>query len=551
MSDGYVTRAPLIEAGFVPSTDLVEGTFAVARRLGWRRKVDPGLRPGASLTELRRIAKQFAFNAQLPRHDAMSRALEDLLAGNDAASGRLRLETETTNEGTVRWLHVSGRKDLRLQNVPVLHLDATMPVDLVRHYLPRLQIAADIEINAPHQRVTQVVGLPTGKGALLPDDPDPAKAVEATRRRQRFVATVRHLSRGRRTLVITYKRFEGDFTDIPGVETGHFGAVEGLDCWGDVEALFVIGAPRPKTQAVERMAADISGKPVRCAEMFARQSAIRLKGGGRHPISEYVYADAEGEAVRRAVTEAAVVQAIGRGRGVNRTASNPLEVYVILHDTALPMEVDEVAQFSDLEPDAIDKMIGRGLVPQMPTDAARLYRDLFPTREAAKKAYQRAGLSVERGSRLGTSPYREVPIMECPHARVRYQPQGKGQVPRIALVDPVKVPDARAVLEAALGPLALFEALPPAPRVWQLDMFVAVCGAEIPIAPGIASPDTVAAVAALARGRGQSQGEVAEDIGVSASHWSNWRKGRFGLSLAAASRLQAWVHTPRYRERAP
>jgi hypothetical protein len=44
---------------------------------------------------------------------------------------------------------------------------------------------------------------------------------------------------------------------------------------------------------------------------------------------------------------------------------------------ALP--VDEVVEFADLEPDAIDQMAARGLVPQSGTDAAKLYPDLFPS----------------------------------------------------------------------------------------------------------------------------------------------------------------------------
>ena len=31
------------------------------------------------------------------------------------------------------------------------------------------------------------------------------------------------------------------------------------------------------------------------------------------------------------------------------------------------LDVDEVVEFEDLEPDAIDEMIARGLVPQMPS----------------------------------------------------------------------------------------------------------------------------------------------------------------------------------------
>ena len=41
----------------------------------------------------------------------------------------------------------------------------------------------------------------------------------------------------------------------------------------------------------------------------------------------------------------------------------------------------------------------------------------------------------------------------------RFQPCGRGQLPRFCIANPAKVPDPRAALEAALGPLALFEVL--------------------------------------------------------------------------------------------
>ena len=40
--------------------------------------------------------------------------------------------------------------------------------------------------------------------------------------------------------------------------------------------------------------------------------------------------------IRQAVTEAAIVQAVGRARGVNRTEDCPVEVYLILDDTVVP-----------------------------------------------------------------------------------------------------------------------------------------------------------------------------------------------------------------------
>ena len=177
--------------------------------------------------------------------------------------------------------------------------------------------------------------------------------------------------------------------------------------------------------------------------------------------------------IRQAVAEAGIVQAIGRVRGVNRTAENPVEVFMILHDTVTSLPVNEVVEFADLEPDAIDEMIARGLVPQFGSDAAKLYPDLFPNAAAAKRAYRYHQLNVVRGTRRRgpgqgrsreTNPYRKESIRVCPPARVaRYQPSGRSQHRRLALVDPAKVPDARAALEAVLGRLVLFEWIPEPP----------------------------------------------------------------------------------------
>jgi hypothetical protein len=59
---------------------------------------------------------------------------------------------------------------------------------------------------------------------------------------------------------------------------------------------------------------------------------------------------------------------------VNRTEGNPVEVFLILHDTTTPLPV----------------------VPQYGADAAKLYPDLFPTAAPARQAFRRAHLDVER-----------------------------------------------------------------------------------------------------------------------------------------------------------
>ena len=159
------------------------------------------------------------------------------------------------------------------------------------------------------------------------------------------------------------------------------------------------------------------------------------------------------------MTEAAIVQAIGRARGANRTAENPVEVFMILHDTTVPIAVDSVVEFDELEPTKIDLMIERGLVPAWSADAAKLYPELWSTAQAARKAYSRAMLDVERiharcrtspndggtQARCRTCPYKDIFIRRCttPHFLLRFHPNGRGQKARVALVDQARLAEAR------------------------------------------------------------------------------------------------------------
>ena len=144
-------------------------------------------------------------------------------------------------------------------------------------------------------RITQVVGMPVGKSALVPKPPGERKgkqrgawtetAEEAeervARKRQRLVDACRHLAQGRRGLVITYKDIEEDFAGIEGVEVAHFGAIEGIDRWGDVDVVVIIGRPLPRPDDIERMAAAITGQPVIAGPMVEQHDDPRGRWPGR------------------------------------------------------------------------------------------------------------------------------------------------------------------------------------------------------------------------------------------------------------------------------
>jgi putative DNA primase/helicase len=208
--------------------------------------------------------------------------------------------------------------------------------------------------------------------------------------------------------------------------------------------------------------------------MIEQERAVRLKNGTEVTLTARVFGQPEAELIRKAVTEAAIVQAVGRARGVNRSAANPVEIWMILSDTVVPLALDAVAEFTDLEPNKIDDMIERGIVPAFSVDAAKLYPDVWPTSQAARKAYSRDGLDVERNRRrsvtasykddgAGAAPrsvtgsYKYRSIRESHTPLIRYQPKGPGQKSRIALVDDANLTGARARIEAALGELAAFE----------------------------------------------------------------------------------------------
>jgi hypothetical protein len=488
----YLTKAALLAAGLLPCEKYEDGgSGATAARLEWRRKVDVGLSPGAGEEMCRRQAKQFGFLGQLPKRAAMWQAVEELLSGPHDATGRLRTELRTTADGSVLYLKLHGRRDIHkgIAALPVIALDATSNLDIVKHFFPRINFALDLEVQAPHERVTQVVGLPVGKASLSPGKRRPQEEQRVANKRERLLKVVRRLADGRRCVVITNKELTPLFDGAgPNIEVAHFNAIEGIDRWRDVDVLITIGRPLPSPNAVEDMSAALTGKPVSLPEhppnrkggqpqkMIVQNRAIRLKSGAEAALSCRVFELPEAELIRQAVTEAAIIQAVGRARGVNRTAANPVDVYIVLDDTTLPIAVDAVVQFEDLEPTKIDSMIERGLVPQWGADAAKLYPDLWPTAQAAQKAYRRAGLDVQRiHARCGTSPhrgtdggtqarcrtcpYKDIFIRRCttPHFLLRYQPNGRGQKARVAVVDHARLAEARKQLEDALGSLAFFE----------------------------------------------------------------------------------------------
>ena len=441
---GMWTRAACEAAG------LTADDCDLSHKLEWNRKRDE-LRPGMSVAERRAAVAAAEGNATIPRRAALWRTLATFLREGGALCGRVELADD---EGRRRLLlHTRRAVRSELARLPILALDATMPAEVVRHYLPRLEVLADVHATTPHVEVTQITG-GWGKTTLVPSER--ASSEENTTRKNRLgaLADFVRLHRGDKGLVITYQAIEVGFAALPGVATEHFNNFAGVDDHGDVDSLFVIGRPLPDVRELRQQALALTGRPIMLEGGRLETRGARLADGTGAAVNVRAYDDPDLESLRVAITEAEVVQAIGRGRGVNRSADNPLRVF-LMADVVVPVTLHRLTRWEDARPTDLHRMLARGVFYWSPADAHRAYSDIFPTRKTAAHVLERGRdfcpislwISTHRG--LGQKSLTQV----------SYRPIGRGQQQRMALVAPDALPGFEANLVTLFGPLAAFAIL--------------------------------------------------------------------------------------------
>ncbi len=472
---GYAPDGPISVAA-LRSTGLTPEMCRTAAGLEHRRMRDPGLLPGMDPVERsRRIAKVMPEPgepwAPPRRAAAMWRLFADALEQDHDVAGAVVLNAMTEN-GTVRALRLRWRADLRVGwggQGPILHIDATLRPDLVTPFIPDITVEPPLMATEPHVHVRQVLGAPTSANALTPPPDAPARQRDAAAVHLREIATLIALRaialRGRSPippdlLVIAQKaaidalRRQG----LPqNVAVAHFNALSGMDGWRDVAGLMVIGRTLPAPATVEGIAAAVTNRvPVTSrgeVEWWyaSTERQINLADGGVHPVSGEAHADPTAEAARWSICEGELIQALGRGRGVNRTADNPLEVD-LLTDVVLPVTVNEVLDWDEVQPSRHDMMAAAGVELENAADMARAFPDLWTGYEAARKQTQRTGTNCYYRTLYNSEMSRSSSV-------VAYRPAGAGQKDRQARFDLELIPDPRTWLEQRLGSLAHFEVI--------------------------------------------------------------------------------------------
>ena len=478
--DGYIQKEVFLNNGFDPDI------CALAAKYEFRRKVFVSMRPGLTQAQRDELKEKAAINSQVKTlADFWSLLGSALAADAEARCGRLELITRHSAQGTERLIILRRRRDFGslLRRIPVLMLDATFPAEIVRRFAPTVRLLAEIRVATPFMRVTTVIGAGFGKNQqreLMAPDADDAKR----RRRARQREFVHGLGFGGRTLVITYLAAEPGYEGLEGVEVAHFGAVAGRDGWGPqdgqggIKTLFVIGRPMPSPLDVRHLTVALTGKAIPPLVPIEVIKVPQARGGQAHPISTLAYEDADAEAIRWAICEGEVIQAIGRARGVSRTVSNPVSVF-LLANVVLPLDIDSVVRWENVVPRAVEALLLRGILPLSGQDAALLAPDLFPSAEGAEVA-GRAIREAFGDEKYSCKPeftniscintlYKEK-VGEFRWLIIAYRRQGRGHRTTQMLVRADLLDGLSDRLTERLGPLAKFEVLPSSDRSAHLEV---------------------------------------------------------------------------------
>jgi putative DNA primase/helicase len=168
-------------------------------------------------------------------------------------------------------------------------------------------------------------------------------------------------------------------------------------------------------------------------------------------VENSFHPDPHAEAIRWAICESELIQAIGRARAVRRTANDPLQVD-ILTNIALPdVIVNETVTWERMEPTFAQIMASRGAVPLNYADMAIAYDDLFKSGDAARMA-----LSRENSEQ---TPIREYLIGVCSEfSSISYRHPGSTRGPGARLLfDPARFDPAAWLRERIDPEIAIIE----------------------------------------------------------------------------------------------
>ena len=211
--------------------------------------------------------------------------------------------------------------------------------------------------------------------------------------------------------------------------------------------LILIGRVIPGPEVVETYAGVLTGeepKKLPHGTWYKKvRRGIRLPDGSGVAVDCDMHPDPMAEMVRFQLCEAEMVQAIGRGRGINRTAETPLDIDIVA-DVCLPITVNEVSMWWTQRPSPMVEAAADGVVLTSRVDMVKLWPHVWDNDTAARRTLEE--LRKERTA---------VEKLIAGWRPVTYQLAGPKMKQRYGYFDPAVIPNPRAWLEQ-LGQLKVF-----------------------------------------------------------------------------------------------
>ncbi len=240
--------------------------------LEWETKPKVKLGAGMERAEVLGLLRDAAAEGFTRYRPMLARYVRDLLAGTDARSTNATLVRNAPlgrEQGTGDAFHFAWKEEFAewIADIPKLIPDATTHPDVIRAWAPELEVV-DIEVQAPHQRVRQVVGREFGR-AFFEQNPENIRRLAdlvmlelAQASGEVLVIAQMAVEEALRREV--HRRCEGRTPDR--LALAHHGAITGLDRHRDAERLVVVGRPATDRADGERLAELVKGgrcKPLR------------------------------------------------------------------------------------------------------------------------------------------------------------------------------------------------------------------------------------------------------------------------------------------------